>query len=66
LWVGGSGWDPAHVSFSDLIMIGPNTTLNIIGQENFNLDYHLNSYSSELDGTHQYDEKENMKNVFCN
>ena len=32
-------------------MAGPNTTLNILDQEDFDLKCHLNSYSSELDGT---------------
>jgi len=31
-------------------MAGPNTTLNILDQENFDLKCHLNSYSGELDG----------------
>ena len=31
-------------------MAGPNTTLNIIDQEDLDLKYHLNCYSHELDG----------------
>ena len=31
-------------------MAGPSTTINIIDQEDFDLNYHLDSYSGELDG----------------
>ena len=31
-------------------MAGPNSTLNIIDQDDFDLNHHLNSYSGELDG----------------
>ncbi|KAK2151048.1 hypothetical protein LSH36_377g00009 [Paralvinella palmiformis] len=36
---------------SDIIMLGSNTTLNIIDEESFHLNYHPNTYPGELDGT---------------
>ena len=34
-----------------MIMLRPNTNLDIIDQENFDPNYHLKRYSGELDGT---------------
>jgi hypothetical protein len=42
--------DRIQYKYIYIVIAGPNTTLNIINQEDFGLNYNLNSYLGELDG----------------